>query len=535
MRRLLSKTVLRRLTLIEALARLNTWVPVEQLIQLLNCTDKTLMKDVEIINDEWEEYLQLDFSKRRGLAVRAGLTNKIKNVYQRVLRESSEFQFLERIFFEPDKDAEYWINELFISETSFYRMVRQITKSLKTYGLQLERKPFCVTAADERWVRLFYQSYFEEAYGGGEWPFAIEERDMYCYVMRSSTDFDVMQDDRELIQHAYLLMITCIRANQGFLLDQTIYAEPEDVLDQVIRMSENYMQSLLAETGYELTEYWYREVSRGVFYEFYNWDNPQQEIRIQNAVDTFLDKLIAGVEFGLPEEDRKKISQRMMHWYLAYTIYPYNRIILRNESESSARNIRRLYPIFSKLVEVNLKEIETDCNFPWAQIREDDILCLLLKDWSDLPRQLEMLRRQVTVLIISDRGLKHSRMLRGIIKGQLLDKVVVDIFKSSVLFITPTELECFHDYDIVVANNPVPDYQDENLLLVDNFMSEGDWNLLHQRIIRKQKQMSDAYIHDLDINLLKSGREIYPHRKKAANIATFVMEEDHPSEGFFRL
>lgn len=351
--------------------------------------------------------------------------------------------------------------------------------------------------------------------------------------MRSSTDFDVVQDDRELIQHACLLMITCIRANQGFILDRKIYDEPDDVIDQVIQMSEAYMTSLLKKTEYGLTDSLYREISRGVFYEFYNWDNPQQEVRIQTAVDKFLDKLVSGVNYRLPEEDRKKISQRMMHWYLSYAIYPYDRVVLRNESESSARNIRRLYPIFSKLVEVNLKEIENDCNFPWAQIREDDILCLLLKDWSSLPQQLESLRRQVTVLIISDRGLKHSHMLREIIKGQMLDKVVVDIFKSSVLFITPTELECFHDYDIVVANNPIPDYQDENLLLVDNFMSEGDWNLLHQRVIRKQKQISDDYIHDLDINRLKSGREIYPQRKKAANFATFVMEEDQPTEGFF--
>lgn len=103
MRALLSNTTARRLRLIEALARLNTWVSIEQLVQLLNCTDKTLMKDVEIINEEWGTYLKLDFSKRRGLAIRAGQTNKIKNVYQQVLQESSEFQFLERIFLNQTK------------------------------------------------------------------------------------------------------------------------------------------------------------------------------------------------------------------------------------------------------------------------------------------------------------------------------------------------------------------------------------------------------------------------------------------------
>ena len=156
MRALLSKTIQRRLHLIESLAHLNTWVAVDQLVQLLDCTDKTLMKDMEIINDEWEEYLQIDFSKRKGLMIRGGQTNKIKNVYQQVLRESTEFQFLERIFFDPTQDAEYWMKKLYLSETSFYRMVRQLTKALKRHGLTLQRKPFCLVAEDERWVRLFY-------------------------------------------------------------------------------------------------------------------------------------------------------------------------------------------------------------------------------------------------------------------------------------------------------------------------------------------------------------------------------------------
>src|SRR5699024_7664952 len=143
---------------------------------------------------------------------------------------------------------------------------------------------------------------------------------------------------------------------------------------------------------YILVDKWYREVSHGVFYEFYNWDNPQQEVRIQKAVNHFLDKLVKAADFSLATEDREKISQRMMLWYLSYTIYPYDRTILLNPSESSARNIRRLYPVFSKLVEVNLKEIEKECNFPWAKVKEEEILCLILKDWAHLPRHLDSLR-----------------------------------------------------------------------------------------------------------------------------------------------
>ncbi|WP_368251668.1 helix-turn-helix domain-containing protein [Enterococcus sp. 2201sp1_2201st1_B8_2201SCRN_220225] len=531
MRALLSKTIQRRLHLIECLAHLNTWVAVDQLVQLLDCTDKTLMKDLEIINEEWEEYVQIDFSKRKGLMIRGGQTNKIKNVYQQVLKESTEFQFIERIFFEPTQDADYWIKELYVSETSFYRMIRQLTKALARHGLTLQRKPFCLVAEDERWVRLFYESYFEEAYGGAEWPFETDEQEMFCFLLRTSTDFDVLLDNRQILQHAYLFMVTCIRATQGFLLSEEIYEEPEDIIEQLITISGKYVRQLLANTSYQLVDGWVREVSHGVFYEFYNWANPQQEIRIKLAIDRFLDKLERAVEFPLPSEDRKKIGQRMMHWYLTYTIYPYDRVILRHENKVPAREIRTLYPIFSKLVTVNLQEIEKECNFPWVETREADILCTLVAEWQDLPLRLEALRQQVNLLVVSDRGAKHGKMLKDLIKSQLFDKVSVDVYLGLVLFTHKEDLEQFHKYDIVLANNPIENYQDENLLLIDNFISQADWGRLNSMIIRIQRRRSREYLKQVDEKSLLSGKEVYPQASK--RISNFLFEEE--ADSFYEL
>lgn len=531
MRALLSKTIQRRLHLIESLAHLNTWVAVDQLVQLLDCTDKTLMKDMEIINDEWEEYLQIDFSKRKGLMIRGGQTNKIKNVYQQVLRESTEFQFLERIFFDPTQDAEYWMKKLYLSETSFYRMVRQLTKALKRHGLTLQRKPFCLVAEDERWVRLFYESYFEETYGGDLWPFETDEQETFCFLMRTTTDFDVLLDNRQILQHAYLFMVTCIRASQGFLLNQEIYDEPEDIIEQLITISKKYVEQLLEGTSYILVDGWVREISHGVFYEFYNWANPQQELRIKLAVDRFLDKFVRAVDYPLPAEDRKKIGQQMMHWYLSYTIYPYDRVILRDECEEPARGIRTLYPIFSKMVTINLQEIEKECNFPWAKTREADILCALISEWEGLPLRLEERRRQVHLLVVSDRGIKHGKMLRDLLKGQLYNKVTIDIYQGFVLFVPPEELKEFQRYDIVLANNPIEGYHEDNLLLIDNFISEVDWGRLNKAIIQMQRKKSREYLRKLDQGKLRSGRDVYP--QQARKISNFLFEEE--SDSFFEL
>ena len=59
----------------------------------------------------------------RGIKAHPMQSNKINNIYQNVIQSSNEFQFLEQVFLNPDQDAEFRINKLFLSEATFYRMV----------------------------------------------------------------------------------------------------------------------------------------------------------------------------------------------------------------------------------------------------------------------------------------------------------------------------------------------------------------------------------------------------------------------------
>ena len=69
----------------------------------------------------------------------------------------------------------------------------------------------------------------------------------------------------------------------------------------------------------------------------------------------------------------KKDCATINELYRTYSLYPYDREILHNYSQETAQNIQRIYPIFSKIVSVNLREIEKDCNFPWVQKTESDV------------------------------------------------------------------------------------------------------------------------------------------------------------------
>lgn len=521
---LLNTAMKRRLYLIEFLAKQQRWWPLEEAAAHLNCSTKTLITDVNYINEEMEEYLHIDISKVRGIKAHPMKSNKINNIYQNIIQNSNEFQFIEQVFLYPNQDAEYWINKLFLSEATFYRLVNSTAKALKRRGLKLERKPFRITAPDERWVRFFYQSYFLEAYGSAKWPFDIERQQLVCFVMRTSTDFDILWDDHEIIEYAYLLMVTIIRASQGFTLSEAIYAEEDDLLDHLIQSNHSYSEKF-ASTNYQLVSKWYRETSRTVFHEYYNWDNQQQEIRIQTALERFLKSISQAVDFPLTQMNEKKILQQLMGLYSTYSLYPYDREILHNQSQESAQNIQRIYPIFSKIVSVNLKEIEKDCNFPWVQKTESDVLCILLKEWENLPIQLESLRRRLSILVVSDMGIRHANMLRSLLKGQYGERFKIDLYKESPLFISPVEMKQFEEYDLVITNDQIHNYQNRNLMIVDNYLSETDWDVLNRRVVSIQKEASDRYLEKLDTADFRSGRSVYPSRQSNERIATFIMDE----------
>lgn len=525
MRNLLNKSINRRLVLVEITSKSNSWLQLDKLAKIMKCSQKTILSDVEYINDFWGDFVHIDYSKNNGLHTYAVQSNKINNVYKFILQTSSEFNFLEQIFFDPNQDAEYWMNHLYISEPSFYRMVACIEKALKKRGLTLERKPFRVVAEDERWVRLFYQSYFIEAYGSTGWPFELHRESLLCFVMRISTDYDILLDDRELIEHAYLMMISVIRVHQGFILNEQLYDEPDNILDQLIKNSEDYAQNLANSSSYHpLVPKWYKELSQTVFYEFFNWSSEQQEIRISESIHQFLEKMTKVVGIPIDDQDEKKIIQRMLNWYTAANVYPYPRTMLHSKNEIFADSIRRIYPIYSRLVPANLKDIEKTSGFQWVEYLEDEIICLLLKEWTNLPKQLESLRRRVSLLVVSDLGYKHSHMLKEIIKAQYYDRIEIAVYHGSTLFLTPEELAAFKEYDILVTNNPIVGYNHDNIMITDNYFSEADWDELSRKIVTLQKVRSEMYLAELDLDALRSGNDIYAPQRRS-KISTIVMDQ----------
>ncbi|MGO2638013.1 MAG: helix-turn-helix domain-containing protein, partial [Enterococcus viikkiensis] len=150
MKKLLNSSTYRRIQFVEFLDQLPSWCDVKEAAKHADCSVKTLLSDIDFINDFWGDFIYIEYSKFQGVRLNNLTSNKLGNVYGLIFHESLEFQFVEKMLYEAHQDAEYWINELFISEASFYRMINALDEFLERRGLKLERAPFRITAKDER-------------------------------------------------------------------------------------------------------------------------------------------------------------------------------------------------------------------------------------------------------------------------------------------------------------------------------------------------------------------------------------------------
>lgn len=490
--KLLLKTATRRRTdLIEYLNGVNSWVALNDLAKILNCSVRTLESDLEFFQQNWSEYFQIEFSKQLGVRLKTVSTSKIENVYAKIMQDSDEFVFLERILIEPTKSAEYWMKEFYFSDATFYRFIKKIELTLESRGLHLHRQPFYVTAEDERWVRFFYANYYCEAHGIQDWPFPLDFQNINCVVMRIMSDFDINLSDRQINRMSYLLAVTLFRIKNSFMLDEDLLVDEERKLEQIIRSSQKTIKELLAELGMQkLPLNWEKEICRTLFHQYYGWDNWEEERRIKNSLAASLKNISEKADIPLPIDDLDTMVDELTNIYTRKKIYPYFMYNLYDEYQYIANDLFTTYPEFSQMVFNELQLLEKNTSFLWYSSYRHQVAYIMFLYWTDLVFLLELKKVKVRIVVVSDLGASHAKLLADLIDVSFRSKAEIEVNRQSLLFATQEEIDELNQYDIIVANNALPIFTEDKLVVMENLPSIRDFNHLNEKIEANQEQQT---------------------------------------------
>jgi hypothetical protein len=110
---------------------------------------------------------------------------------------------------------------------------------------------------------------------------------------------------------------------------------------------------------------------------------------------------------------------------------------------------------------------------------------------------------------VSDLGRKHAEMLRDFLVANYSNWTIVDTFNEPVISVGADDFEDFSTYDIVLSNNPIKGYENDNVLIVNNFFSASDRENLLNFIVAHQKSEARKHLKALGNIKTKTAKELY--------------------------
>ena len=133
-------------------------------IALLNqCSEKTVMNDIKIIQLSWNHILEIEKHNDYYMAnVRS--QSHIKSIYSEIISQSNSVNILVEIFMNPNQSVHYYANKTNTSITNFYISIKSINSKLSEYNISIlnENSIFSVHSPDRTHFRLFFTLIFLE-------------------------------------------------------------------------------------------------------------------------------------------------------------------------------------------------------------------------------------------------------------------------------------------------------------------------------------------------------------------------------------
>ncbi|MGX7265263.1 helix-turn-helix domain-containing protein [Enterococcus crotali] len=464
MERLLSPSMHRRVLLLNLLNGPNSWITSDYLAESIDCSKKTIMLDCQYIEDRWSDYLTIETSRKHGVRLIASPHRSIHEIYIEIIQESNAFSLLESIFFEPKQPAHFWEKKLFLSNSSLYRLSNLISSALKDRNIQMSRSPYFVHGKDERQIRYFFTCYFIEVYGIREWPFHLDRDKIFRLSNKINRKFELELNDSQIVHLAYSIAVTIIRERQGFLIQNRkdpINSFVKTTID--VRKYQADVEEIAEPLNVVLPDNWYEDFCYSIFWWDFGWDNEQEKVNVIHQAENLVMTIKKALSISISEQSRISIVRLIEYIYAKHKMFPYKKFMVYDRYLYSSRAIKQNFIVFTAVVKKALGVLEVKMNFPWKTMYLDGILHEMAIRWQDLSKLMDVMRHQLSVLVLSDLGKEHAQLLSSILKENFKNKVNLSVQENH--FYNQSMKSYDQEYDLYVSNYAVESV-DENINMI---------------------------------------------------------------------
>lgn len=495
MRELLDSTSKRRLLILERLSHSEKWISSQELADLCQASLRTINNDIHYLRENWSPTLLIETSKKNGVRLITPSTSQFHHIYTQTLKKSDTFRFIEEIFYEPTQSLDYWVEKLFISESSLYRISNQINRSLMRSNIRFSKRPCCLTSKNESDVRYFYTTYFTELYSMVDWPFALDAKKTLDFIECYLQAKNFPADDLELQSFSFLLAISAIRFQQGFFEVATEPAvSPSELPDALIfDQVKEQLAEILEPLGITNLEAFWIDINHTYYFSPLNCP-PADLAAIHAVMQSFIQYIQAVLDLTIQPRDYQNLTSILTQIYLYDRKHPYPHYLLFNTYSYNARTIQSQFPIFTGVIDTGLEALGKALDFPQIDRYRSNFYCWLFFRWHDLPCQIDQLKKRCRTLILSNLGHDHAALLASLVRRNFGDKVEVVSSNKNSLFFDHEDVQFAEEFDTVIANFEIPTLASTKLLVFDDIPSNRNWGALRVQI-QQSNILSKDYLN----------------------------------------
>ncbi|MDA2638851.1 helix-turn-helix domain-containing protein [Bacillus cereus] len=440
--------------LITLLLQRHDWCTLEEIAQDIQCSEKTVHRDLVYLKDYLPPEWKIQVVKGKGVKLYKPLHCSNASVYSFFKKNDMTFQVLDQLLRGNVCTVSELARALYVPTSSITRGLRDVQRYLAPFKLQLQKKPLRIIGIEPHIVYMFYELYFT-TYSWEEWPFEGLE-DILQYISNVEQKLDIQFYPVYKQRMAYLLGISIIRKKQGYQMDilpiykklvvnTSFYRKIGGISPMLCGVRLTEMDQIAITVAINCFRFIYtgnNNYKQEVLQSFYH-EADGIYICIKNLIQQFEEEF--NILFSQDEEFIFHLLQ-----YIKQITYRYQFIpgVTLPTDEEHVKVKEKHAVTFQKVYEIYKKWIKQHSFIP--HVYEEDIIVLTLQIEATI--QLKQLYQKKALLYVGD-GILWKRYVQVILYKEFGHKLMLSV--EEVLDIDTCDIHKL-DVDFILTTIPLP-------------------------------------------------------------------------------
>lgn len=453
---------------------------IEDLAEKLSFSVPCIKEDILTLSEKFSPFMNVEWDKKKlSITFQPNITEY--TFIQLFFKDSNMIHILKSVFFDPLSDPQQLMNQLMLSKTSFYRLIRRFNEdTTPDYRFELSMTPFAISG-DEVMIRSMYHELFKTISKIGHWPFSdISRNDVHHLLDHIERITNHSFERSKRLNGSFAFAVNLYRTRQlntisKIYIPKTYQLHINRILeDDLFQKEINYF-----EQGFNI-RLSYENLQQLLFGILPCGDvkNYKELLMLQDDADNLsknlhqLGQYVQWVSqtYHLTHTDEEQIIYMLYDLIHQQIVVPEYQPLLHQPYTEFIQRFDFIPTLFFKKTYGFLKRYSRKAKINHSQEHINQIIVHLLMHWTQLLDAFENSQSKPNLLILSDINTQHEAMIERILRAHLghrynLVQAPDDFYEQNSLLGV--------DADIIVSNYYVKSVPGKTNLIFDHIPTQS--------------------------------------------------------------